>query len=127
MKVLSTLLAILILATSCQNSRNEEALQSFIPGVYVKFGESEYSKAWDTLEISEFNEVTNTYSIDHRVGFQSIIDGRLQPKDFTSERYVAVLNPTTFQLQDPSNGKLFTFSLEYQSLLVNSAEYKKVK
>lgn len=115
------------MVTNCQNSRNEKSLQDFIPGTYVKFGESEYSKAWDTLEISSFNDITKTYSIDHRVGFQSIIDGRLQPKDFTAEKYIVVLNPTTFQLQEPTTGKLFTFSTEHQSLLVNSAEYKKLK
>lgn len=104
-----------------------ETIKSFIPGKYVKFSDGEYSKAWDTLLFSVYNENARTYSINRRLGFQRIRNGKLQPKEYATETSVVVFHPTTFQLQNPNTGKLYTFLPNEGAVLAGSALYRKIE
>lgn len=110
--------------TGCNNA-GEGAIKQFIPGTYTRFADGEYSKAWDTIIINPFDEERKTYLVVKRVGFQKIRGGRLQPKEHDSGRSVVVYHPTTFQLQDPVSGKLYTFSPGSRTVLVGSVLYDK--
>jgi hypothetical protein len=103
------------------------SVRNSFPGVYVKQSESDYSKAYDTLRISVYDETGNTYLILQHTGYQLIKDGKLQPKLYKSGKEIAVYDETTHLLQGMDSGKLLVFSPENQTLLVGSSEYKKIK
>jgi hypothetical protein len=109
---------------ACQSSVTE--VNDFIPGVYVRFSQSQYSKAWDTLRITVYEKDPGTYVVQRYVGYQRILTGRLQPKEYTLSRSVTVLDESTQQLQDMKTGKLYTFSPERRTVLAGSAEYLKI-
>ena len=102
-------------------------VRELIPGVYVKQSESEFSKAYDTLRISVYDEIGNTYLVLQHTGYQLIQNGRLQPKQYKSDKEVAVYDEGTHQLQGMNSGRLLLFSPEHGTLLVGSAQYEKIK
>ncbi len=103
------------------------SLRDFIPGIYTRQSESEYSKAYDTLRISVYDETGNTYLVLDHTGYQLIKEGRLQPKLYKNEREIAVYDETTHQLQELNSGRWLVFSPENGTVLAGSAEYKKIK
>jgi hypothetical protein len=109
---------------ACGNSA--DAVKDFIPGTYVKFSQSEYSKAWDTLRISMYDATQETYGIRQHTGYQRIVKGKLQPKAYKSSKAVTVYDPSTHQLQDLKTGKWYTFSQDNGTLVAGSAEYTKI-
>lgn len=117
---------LLLVINGCKDD-GEAAIKRFIPGSYIKFSDGEYSKAWDTLIIQRFHEEEKTYIIARHIGFQKIRRGRLQPKQYSSDTSIVVFHPTTFQLQHPVTGKLYTFSPDSHTVLAGSALYQKIE
>lgn len=124
-QILSFSLLLSIAFISC-NDRGA-AIKAFIPGKYAKFSDGELSKSWDTLHFILYDENTKTYLLERHVGFQKIRNGNLQPKKHALEKSVVVFHPTTFQLQNPSNGNLYTFFPEESIVIVKSAIYHKIE
>jgi len=111
---------------ACHGS-SSGSIRDFIPGAYVKLSESEYSKAYDTLRISVYDGPGNTYLMLQHTGFQLIKEGRLQPKQYKTDKEVAVYDETTHQLQGMTSGRLLVFSPTTQTLLMGTTEYQKLK
>lgn len=103
-----------------------DAAKEFMPGTYVKFSESDYSKAWDTLRISAYEADQGTYVIQQHVGFQRIVAAKLQPKEYKSSTSMTVFDESTHQLQDMKTGKFYTFFPDKGTVLAGSAEYAKM-
>ena len=110
---------------SCHH-QPDNTVRDFIPGVYVKQSESEFSKAFDTLRVNVYDAAGNTYLVIQRTGFQVIKDGKLQPKQYRGSKEVAVLDESTHQLQEMQSGRYLTFSPENGTVLAGPAEYKKI-
>ena len=125
-KISIALILLLKLLVGCEDSSNDD-IRSFIPGVYVKQFEHEYSKAFDTLSIGVFDEKVNTYIIMKKAGFYRIKEGIIQPKEYSSQSWVGVYDESSKVLQELKTGVLFTFSPDRNSMLFGSAEYKKIK
>jgi len=115
-----------LVAAACRHPA-PVTIREYIPGAYVKQSESDYSKAYDTLRISVYDEVGNTYLVAQRTGYQLIQNGRLQPKQYKSDKEVAVYDEGTNQLQGMNSGRLFIFSPEHGTLLAGPAQYTKIK
>lgn len=109
---------------ACQSTGSN--IRSFIPGTYAKFSEGEFSKAWDTIRISLYDAHSNTYVVLRHTGFQRIVEGKIQPKEYKKEQLRAVFDPSNGQMQDLKSGKLFVFSPDKGTVLMGSAEYRKV-
>jgi hypothetical protein len=114
------------LVAGCSFS-GKRSIRDFIPGVYTRQSESEFSKAYDTLRIGVYDPAANTYVVSQYTGYQLIKDGRLQPKLYKNEREIAVYDETTHQLQELNSGRLLVFSPENGTVLAASAEYQKIK
>ena len=119
------LFALLLISGSCKNAGDE--VKDFIPGTYVKYAEGKFSKAWDTLRISAYEELNKTYVVEQHTGYQRLVKGVLQPKEFKLNKYVAVFEPSTHQLRDTKKGKVFTFSPEKGTVLLGAGEYNKIQ
>lgn len=111
---------------SC-NSLQQDKVRDFIPGVYVKEISQEFAKGMDTLIIELLDETAGSYTIMRRSGYQQTIDGRkLTPKNEVY-KWTAVFDADTKQLREQNKGKVFTFSLEQNTLTMGSSEYRKIK
>lgn len=114
--------------TACnRGSTTSDDIKAFIPGVYVAPIRTEYSKGEDTLLIGVFDDRVNTYVIFKHSGYQRIKEGIIQPKQYAREKWMAVYDESSNVLQELKSGRLFIFSPQKHSLLLGTAEYKKVK
>ena len=102
-------------------------MKDFIPGTYVKYAEGKFSKAWDTLRINIYDKSNMTYVIEQHTGYQRLVKGLFQAKEFKLNKYVAVFDLSTHQLHDSKKGKVFTFSPDKGTVLVGAGEYNKIK
>lgn len=117
----------LLVVTLAACSGSQEGIPEFIPGTYAKFTEGEFSKAWDTLRISLYDAKSNTYVVLRHTGYQTVREGKIQPKQYKREQLRTVYDPSNGQMQDLKSGKLFVFSVEKRTVLMGSAEYQKVE
>lgn len=125
MKKIYGLLVLAVLGTACGGNDAADT-KGTISGTYVRKAESEYSKAMDTLIVTPYDPKAGTYIILRRTGFNTIKNGRLQPKETKQERMITVWDDETRQLQELKEGKLFTFPSTGNELLAGTARYSKL-
>ena len=123
---MNKIIAVLAIVMVSCGSISEE-VKDFIPGTYVRFATGEYSKAWDTLRIQAYDPSQNMYVIEQCVGFQRMVDAKLQPREYLHKKHTAVLDEQIHQLQDRKTGRYYTFSPERGTVLAGSVEYIKIK
>ncbi len=118
------ILALAIIGLSaCNNDRDN--IKAFIPGTYTKEAKSEYSRANDTLTITPLGG--NAYLIVQSTGYQSIKNGKPLSKHYKVHKLTGIYDPQKQVMDETTIGRIFIFSPEKKLLLVNSAEYRKVK
>lgn len=121
MKKLTILTAIVILfITACTTDSTRE----FMPGTYINSEGGEYSTANDTL-IIEPSE-SNNFLIHRKTGFNIILDGKKGKRQYETEEWTAIYDKGTQSLTESQKGKLLTFYLEANKLLVGKRVYKKI-
>ncbi|QHS55212.1 hypothetical protein GWR56_06535 [Mucilaginibacter sp. 14171R-50] len=96
-----------------------------ISGLYINHGESEYSSADDTLYIEPLQLNAKTYTVQQRVGFQRIRDGKKLPREFTTKKWMATWDQDKQVLTQDGFGNQIRFIPG--GLLLETAKYKKVK
>lgn len=124
--------AVLIIAglilTGCNSVlKNDDTIQSFIPGTYTSHLVGEYSIAEDTLVISKVSNKGNAYTIVRHISYQRIIEKKAQPMEYKIEKWVAIYNEQDKLLYEQKDGKIISFTPEKNMLLLGSAEYQKIK
>jgi hypothetical protein len=109
----------LIFCTGCTTGTKD------ISGIYVNYGEGEFSRAWDTLIIR--HDDTKSYLIERRTGFNRIRDGVLQPKEFKNENSMGVFDNESEQLREQRFGRIYSVTKSGDGLIIGKAFYKKIK
>ena len=113
------------LAFGCGITPQKDAIRAFIPGLYVKHIEGPYSIGEDSLTISQSND--QTYTILHNTSYRPIINKKIQPTKWHSERWTALYDEQSKVLNEQKDGKVLSFLPRENKLLLGSGEYKKVK
>lgn len=126
MKQLFTVLMITAVISSCSNLAADK-VRAFIPGMYIKEINDEFSKGMDTLVFEVVDETGGVYSIKREMGYQQTIDGRELSPQHKEESWTAIYDETTHQLMEQQKGKVFTFLPDQGKLSMGSSEYKKIK
>jgi hypothetical protein len=97
-----------------------------LAGRYVKVSQGEYSRAYDTLDVTAYADGGNIYVLAERNSYTVLRDGkpvRAGQKHFLE---TAVFNPATGQLQGLVSGRLFVFSPQKGTLLAGAGVYQKI-
>jgi hypothetical protein len=102
MKTLKFIIVIscLLLAIACNNKGNNS-----IAGVYVMSFKNEYSTATDTIIIEAYNLEAKTFMVERRDGFHRIHEGKILPKEFKQQHWIATYNTEKQVLQETEFGK----------------------
>lgn len=122
MKKLSVIVMLICIACS-----SKQRVHDFIPGVYARHIQNEYSVGCDTLLISKENENTKTYTILRTTSYQRVIKGELKPVERKIEQWIALYNEEKKVLLEQKKGKIISFIPEKNQLLVGSNAYQKIK
>lgn len=116
-----------MILTGCNGVlKNDDAIQSFIPGTYSSHIEGEYSIADDTLVISKVSNNGNAYTIVRHISYQRIIEKKIQALEYKTEKLMAIYDEKDKVLYEQKYGKIISFAPEKNMLLLGSSGYKKI-
>jgi hypothetical protein len=104
---------------------NDNNIRDFIPGVYGRNFEGEFSKGNDTLTIEPFSG--STYAIAHNVSYRRIEDGKLKMPERKVTRLTAVYNEKEEVLVENKKGMVISFNPSKKILLFGSSVYQKIR
>lgn len=117
------LFATTFLLLSC-NEEQYDSLKSFIPGGYERSVQNEFSIGSDTLII--YQTGNNTYTIEHLLSYQRIIDGKKLNLERKTEKWLAVFDEKNGVLTEAKRGRVLSFQPEQNKLLVGGSSYQKI-
>jgi hypothetical protein len=123
MKTLRTLLFTVctLLIVACDNIKNAS-----VSGVYVTAFKQEFSIVNDTLIIEPFNIESRTYRVSRNSGYHRIRDGKILPKEFERENWIATFDDDKQVLQQTEFGKQLYINVKAGTLSFG-ATYHKIK
>jgi hypothetical protein len=98
-----------------------------IVGQYANESASAYSRAFDTLEITKEDNETNVFSVERRVSFQRIRNGKFLSKEYKLENWVALYDEKTNVLTDMKKGRMIECLPKKKKLLLGNTAYLKIK
>ena len=112
MKTLKLILLIcsVIIAAGCGNNADP------ISGVYVMSFKNEFSIATDTIVIAAYNIASKTYQVERRDGFHRIREGKILPKEFKHQRWMATFDKDKLVLQEGALGRQIYLKADGRSL-----------
>jgi hypothetical protein len=116
MKRIIVAVVIMLFVAACWNDAD-------VTGVYMRYAESAYAKAWDTMIVR--NDVSG-YVIERRSGTQRKLNGVWQEKMMRNSIHTIILDRKTGQWYEEKTGKYFTFSRRNKTLTAGQAIYHQI-
>ncbi|MES1216916.1 MAG: hypothetical protein ABUT20_15480 [Bacteroidota bacterium] len=93
-------------------------------GIYTREAVGEYSHAFDTLMIFEYDKSAATYLVRRKTAFMRLKEGVEQPVEYREQQMITDYNEDTHQLTDQKTGRVLSF--KEGQLLFGTARYKKI-
>lgn len=115
---------LLVIGYSC-GLNQPGSVKDFIPGIYVRSFQGEFSKGKDTLTIEEFSG--STYIIIHKEVYQRIDEGKVRAPERKIEQLTAVYDEKDELLKETKKGLIISFNPPRKILLVGNSLYEKIK
>lgn len=109
---------------SC-NRVSSDRVKDFIPGVYERRINNEYSKGNDKLIITQ--RQGNTYSIEKRSAITRIRGGVELPIKYDTAVWTGIYDSRAQVIYEQKRGKVIAFRPKENKLLVGASVYRKVK
>jgi hypothetical protein len=121
-------IAVFVAGISCNETEKKTAdIMSFIPGIYVRSFQGEYSFGYDTLFITQPDADNNFYTIRHNSSFQRVLEKKVRPIEYKSELWTAIFNNESNMLLEQRKGKQIHFFPKDNSLMLGTVEFKKIE
>jgi len=122
-RILSYLLFVFVVFYSCDFKSS--AVKNFIPGVYIRSFQGEFSKGADTISIEPFT--SSTYTIIRRTTYQRIENGKQYPPERKLEKMTALYDEKDEVLKETKKGLIISFDPSHKTLLIGRGVYDKIK
>jgi hypothetical protein len=107
------------------SSKNQQA-KEFIPGTYVNRTQSEYSIAYDTLQVLPDAMTENFYHIKRKTAFRRILNGKLQQNEQETRSLTGLWDERKQILQLSENGVILIFQPGGSQLMIGNNIYRKL-
>jgi hypothetical protein len=98
-----------------------------ISGQYANESASTYSRAFDTLVITKESSEENIFSVERRVSFQRMRNGKFMSKEYKLENWMALYDAKTNVLTDMKKGRTIECLPEKKKLFLGNSVYLKIK
>ena len=112
-----------IILSSCGITK-EDSVKDFIPGVYARHFEGEFSKGNDTLRIELFSG--STYVITRGSSYRRIGDGKVHSPERKLQKLTAVYDEKEAVLVENKKGLIISFNPEKKILLFGNSVFEKI-
>lgn len=109
---------------SCNRISNDRVVD-FIPGVYERRINNEYSKGSDRLIVKQ--QHGNVYTIEKRSAIVRIRDGVKLPVKYDTATWTGIYDSKDQVIYEQRKGKVISFKPKENKLLVGASVYRKVK
>jgi hypothetical protein len=103
----------------------KKKFKDFIPGTYVHFFESKFTKGSDTLVISRMGG--NAYSILDKISYHFLKEDMHLPDTHESRHYTAVYDEKDKILKEINSYRTFRFEPDINRLYMGNTKFEKVK
>jgi hypothetical protein len=122
MKTLKFLLFIagLLIIVACNSTDRA------ISGIYILNFKNEYTITNDTMVIKVYNLETGMYQVQRRAGYHLIRDGKILPKEFSQESWMATFDRKKQVLQETELGRQVYINADGHSLSYQGT-YQKIE
>ena len=111
-----------LLATACNSSRNDTALE----GVYAASYEHEFGRNTDTLILKKANDGNGVYQVTRHTGLIKKLDGKEFPKEVLIKNWVLDYNAEKQILTEQKEGKILVWDSNRLTLQLGDRSYKKI-
>jgi hypothetical protein len=119
LKFVTSIIGLLIIA-SCKSSDQS------ISGIYILNFKNEFTTTNDTLIVEAYNLQSGAYRLQRRAGYNLIRDGKVLPKQFSQETWMATFNKEKQVLQETELGRQVYVGADGHSLSFHG-NYQKIK
>ncbi|MEO6547903.1 MAG: hypothetical protein ABIN94_07875 [Ferruginibacter sp.] len=116
---------IVMVITGCDSATSDN-IPSYIPGVYTKEINDEFTIGADTLTLKELDREIGSYTVKRNMMYRQQIDGKVLPLKHEVHKWVAIYDVTSKQLKEQKQGRLFTFVPAKGILMMGTTPYRKV-
>jgi len=113
-------MACLLVIVACSNAGYR------ITGTYILNFKNEFTITNDTLIIEAYNLQAGVYKLQRRAGYKLIRDGKILPKKFDQEAWMATFNKEKQVLQETELGRQVYIGADGHSLSFQGT-YQKIK
>jgi len=114
-----------LLFIGCGLISKKEQIQSFIPGMYIRFSEHEFGKEYDTLIISLQSGAANEYRIVRRWKYERQVGRKMEP-EYKMKASAAIFDAMHNLLQEISTGRIYTVDVSAKCIFSGTVKYKKL-
>lgn len=120
------LLALLVIACSCQLKKVKDEVMDFIPGTYIRFSQHEFGTEYDTLIISLQNSSAGEYKIVRKWKYERVLDGQPIEPEYKRAITAAIYSTENKFLRETETGSIYSFDTREKLLFNGPIKYKKL-
>lgn len=126
MKIVLLILSAATIILSCNTSDRDETLE-FIPGTYVRAGQNEFGKEFDTLVISLQNPAAKEFKIQNRWHYIRQVEGEANVPEYKVKETSGIYNAETKLLEQAETLDHYSFDVKKKVLFDGTNKFKKIK
>lgn len=126
MKTVLLILSATVIISSCNTSGKDETME-FIPGIYVRTGQNEFGKEFDTLIISVQNLAAKEFKIQNRWHYIRQVEGEANVPEYKVKETSGIYNTETKLLEEAETLDHYSFDIKEKVLFDGTKKFKKIK
>lgn len=119
--------AVFVIVAGCNSPAANISVKEFVPGTYIRFGEQEFGKEWDTLTIAVQNASANEYSIQRAWKYARVLDGKSLEPEYKVSKTSAIYDAGANLLREGKTGKNYSFNPDENAVFAGTTKYLKLK
>lgn len=99
----------------------------FIPGTYVRTGQNEFGKEFDTLVISLQNQAVKEFKIQNRWHYIRQVEGEANVLEYKVKEMSGIYSTETKLLEEAETLDHYSFDIKEKILYDGNNKFKKIK
>jgi hypothetical protein len=126
MKTVLCVLSATLIIYGCSSSSKDEIME-FIPGTYIRAGQNEFGKEFDTLIISVQNLAAKEFKIQNRWHYIRQVEGEANVPEYKVKETSGIYNSETKLLEEAETLDHYSFDIKEKILFDGTNQFKKIK
>lgn len=126
MKTTMLILLATVIICSCNSSGKDEIME-FIPGTYVRTGQNEFGKEFDTLVITVQNPAAKEFKIQNRWHYIRQVEGEANVPEYKVKETSGIYNAETKLLEESETLDHYSFDVKEKVLFDGTNKFNKIK